>query len=510
MRWRNPVLPGFHPDPSVCRVGDRFYLATSSFHFFPGLPLYRSHDLVDWEAVGHALDRPSQLDLAGTPPSRGLYAPTLRHGGGRFWLACTEVDRLGNFLLSAPSIEGPWSDPLPLAVGGIDPSLFFDVDGTAYLCSNGEADGRAGISLSVIDPGTGAVLEGPRHICAGSGGRWPEGPHLYRRGGAWYLLLSEGGTEYGHYASVFRSASPWGPWEACPRNPVLTHRDDAASPIQCVGHPDLVEDAAGRWWLLCLGVRPLGPMLHNLGRETFLAPVSWDGEGWPVMGQGGRLALEMDGPLPGRPVGEERRRWEDRFDCGALDPGWISLRGREPGAVATGEGRGLVLRGRGCGLSDPAGAPALVARPQTEVSCRFEALLDFQPGGAGMEAGIVALYDEDYHYEAFVTRRDGTRGVALRRRVHDLEVEGPFLPLPGRGQVVLRLDADAENYRFSFSCPDGGGEGGWRDLGAGRTAGLCTEGTWRMTFTGVHLGLYCREGEARFLGVSCVALRASP
>jgi len=510
MRWRNPVLPGFHPDPSVCRVGDCFYLATSSFHFFPGLPLWRSHNLVDWEPVGPALCRPSQLDLAGTPPSRGLYAPTLRHGAGRFWLACTEVDRLGNFLLSAPSIEGPWSDPLPLAVGGIDPSLFFDDDGTVYLCSNDAPDGRAGISLSVIDPGTGAILERPRHICAGSGGRWPEGPHLYRRGGAWYLLLSEGGTEYGHYASIFRSASPWGPWEACPRNPVLSHRDDAASPIQCVGHPDLVEDAAGRWWLLCLGVRPLGPMLHNLGRETFLAPVSWDGEGWPVMGQDGKLGLEMEGSLPGPPARGMHACWEDRFDGPGLGPEWISLRRREPEAVALEEGRGLVLRGAGCGLSDPCGAPALVARPQPEIRCSFEALLDFRPTDAGMEAGIAALHDEDYHYEAFVTCREGTRVVALRRHVHDLEVEGPVLVLPGQGRVLLRLDADEEFYRFSFSCKDGGGGGEWRELGAGRTAGLCAEGTWRMTFTGVHFGLYCRGGEARFRLASCMARRASP
>ena len=178
--------------------------------------------------------------------------------------------------------------------------------------------------------------------------------------------------------------------------------------------------------------------------------------------------------------------------------------------MALEEGRGLVLRGSGRGFSGPAASPALIARPQTEIRCSFEALLEFRPGGDGSEAGIVALYDEDYHYEAFVTRRDGARVVALRRCVHGLEVEGPFLPLPGQGRVLLRLDADADSYRFCFSPADGGVAGERRDLGSGRTAGLCTEGTWAMSFTGVHFGLYCREGEARFLLASCMDRRDGP
>lgn len=512
MWYQNPILSGFHPDPSICRVGDIFYLATSSFHYFPGIPLRRSRNLVDWDLVGYGISRPGQIDLAGTEASRGLFAPTIRERGGRFYIACTEVDRFGNFLVSAPAIEGPWSDPVPFAVGGIDPSLFFDEEGTAYLCTNGEVDGTPGIALSVVDPDTGAILEGPRHVCAGSGGRWPEGPHLYRRGGAWYLMLSEGGTEYGHMLTAFRAHSPWGPYEACPRNPVLSHRDAARSPVQCVGHGDLVDDAAGNWWLVCLGVRPLGPLLHNLGRETFLAPVYWDPDGWPLVGSMGRLDLEMEGPLPGPPPQAPQKGrhegpatgWRDEFGGPELSLEWSFVRARRPGIAEIRDGGGLTLAGGEAGLSDPAAAPSFVGRPQESFDCLFEATIEFEPADEGSEAGVAAYYDDSYHYEAFVTRRSGARAVCLRKRVHDIEAVVGTAALPERGAVQLRIAADRERYHFSYACGGASGE-----LGAGMTAGLCTEGTWRMTFTGVLFGLYCARGVALFLNSSCLDSRRS-
>ena len=499
---RNPVLPGFHPDPSVCRVGDTFYLATSSFHLFPGIPLRRSRNLADWELAGYAISRTSQIDLSGTPPSRGLFAPTIRHDGRSFYVACTQVDGLGNFLVSAPSIEGPWSDPVPLAVGGIDPSLFFDPEGRTWLCSNGETGDGPGIYLSRIDPRTGRILEGPRLICRGSGGRWPEGPHLYRRGARWHLLLSEGGTEYGHFLTVFRAESPWGPWEACPGNPILTHRDDAAHPVQCVGHGDLVEDANGAWWLLCLGIRTLRPdvLLHNLGRETFLAPVRWNSEGWPVIGENGRIPLELTS-LPSLDAESEDPRttgWEDDFYGPELSPEWISLRSRPEGTVAIRPEGGLVLSGGPVGLSDPGGSPAFIGRPQTSFECIFEAELDFAPKDENSEAGIVTMYDEEYHYEAFVTLRRGSRALVLRRRVHDLELESSPVPLPSVGAIRLTLRADRTRYSFS-GFPAGTKSAPPSAAGSGLVAGLCTEGTRRMTFTGVHLGLYCKNGVSTFL-----------
>lgn len=538
MRYRNPVLPGFHPDPSVCRSGDSFYLVTSSFHYFPGIPIWKSSDLVDWKLVGHGISRSEQIDLAGTAASRGLFAPTIRASRGRFYITCTEVDRLGNFILSAPKPEGPWSKPIRLEVPGIDPSLFFDDDGTAYLCTGGDLGKNLGfgISLSVIDPDTGKILEEPRLATRGSGGRWPEGPHLYKRGGRYYLFVAEGGTEYGHMETVFRAASPRGPWEACPHNPVLSHRDDPTNPIQCVGHSDLVEDEEGNSWLLCLGIRPIGPPLHNLGRETFLAPVAWDLKGWPVVGDDGRLKLEMEGPLPGRgpvsaaplsaieaaplaPTGAAYSTttavsaaysstavaigWSDRFQGPGLSPEWCFLRGRPLGIEAPPAG-GLILRGGKVGLSDAAATPAFVGRPQRAFDCVFEARLEFEPEGAESEAGVAAYYDEHYHYEAFITRRSGSRVLCLRKRVHDIVVEIAALPIAEHGAVILRITANRERYEFSYACGGSVAELGSGILGSGLVAGLCTEGTWRVTFTGVFFGLYCVQGEALFLDSSCV------
>jgi len=518
MRYRNPVLPGFHPDPSVCRVGGTFYLVTSSFHYFPGLPVWRSSNLAEWELIGHGISSREQLDLSGTPASRGLFAPTIREHRGRFYITCTEVDRLGNFIIQAERPEGPWSKPLPIAQRGIDPSLFFDEDGAAYLCTGGKVGDLAtmprcegawrgepgfGIALSVINPDSGEILEGPWLICRGSGGRWPEGPHLYSREGRYYLLLAEGGTEYGHMATVFRADSPWGPWEACPRNPILSHRDCARSPIQCVGHGDIVDDGGGNLWMLCLGVRPLGPPLHNLGRETFLAPLTWDAEGWPVVGRGGRLELEMDGLLPS--AGDASFRsgtlvsWRDEFRGPKLSREWSFLRGRPEGLAIIRPGGGLVLTGGEEDLSEGTATPAFIGRPQPTFDCSFSATLDFEPETEESEAGIAAYYDDSYHYEAFVARRGGGRVACLRKRVHDIVVEGPAVPLPEKGRVRLKISADRELYSFSCEC-----DASRFRLGTGMTAGLCTEGTWRQTFTGVFFGLYCRRGRAVFSDVSCV------
>src|SRR5690606_852005 len=271
----------FYPDPSICRVGDDFYLVASSFEYFPGVPIFHSRDLVHYRQIGHCLHRASQLALTGAAASGGIYAPTLRYHRGLFMMTTTNVSSGGNFIVTATAPEGPWSDPIWVAQDGIDPSLFFDRDGTAiYTTSSG------GALQSRIDAATGALLSEPKVVWQGTGGQYPEAPHLYLREGWYYLLLSEGGTEYGHMVTMARSRSPWGPFEASPQNPLLTHRS-WRSPIQAVGHADLVDTASGRWFAVCLGVRPNGyPPAYHLGRETFLAPVRWGDDGFPVIGDG--------------------------------------------------------------------------------------------------------------------------------------------------------------------------------------------------------------------------------
>ncbi len=257
-----------------------FYLACSSFEYAPGVPLLRSADLVNWELIGAVMDRPSQLVLPDAAPSGGVYAPTLRHHDGTFFLVTTNVsDGPGHLLMTATDPSGPWSDPVRIrGAGGIDPDLVWDEDGRCLLTWS---DG--GIRQAALDPATGELLSEPRQLWSGTGGRDPEGPHLYRVGRWWYLLVAEGGTGPGHAVTIARGPSPEGPFEACPHNPLLTARG-TPGPVQNTGHADLVERPDGSWAMVFLGVRPSGsfPGWHVLGRETFAVDVAWR-DGWPVV-----------------------------------------------------------------------------------------------------------------------------------------------------------------------------------------------------------------------------------
>lgn len=279
-----PVIPGFHPDPSICRVGDDYYLVTSSFEYAPGVPVFHSRDLSSWRLVGHALSRPSQLDVSQAGPSGGIFAPSLRHHDGRFWMITTNwADEGGQLISWATDPTGDWSDPvrIPSAVG-IDPDLAWDDDGTCLMTYAGFGPGGGeGIVQSAIDPTTGELLSERRWIWGGTGGKFPEGPHLYRVGDWWYLLVAEGGTERGHAVTIARGPSPQGPFAAGPHNPILTRRG-TDHPVQSTGHADLVQLADGTWAIVYHGVRARGssPEWHVLGRESYADRVEWH-DGWP-------------------------------------------------------------------------------------------------------------------------------------------------------------------------------------------------------------------------------------
>lgn len=289
-----PVISGFQPDPSVCWDGDAFYLATSSFEYAPGVPIHMSRDLRTWELVGNALDRPSQLSVGSSVPSGAIMAPTLRHHDGWFWLVTTNVaDGGGHLLVTAEHASGPWSEPVRIEAGGIDPDLAWDEAGTCFFTWQGYGpEGPQGILQAVLDTATGTLSSPPVRLWQGTGGKFPEGPHLYRIGDYWYLLIAEGGTESGHSATIARSSTPSGPWEPGPGNPLLTARG-TASPVQNVGHADLVQRQDGSWAAVYLGVRVRGtsPCWHVMGRETFASEVTWE-DGWPVIGR----PIEPEGP----------------------------------------------------------------------------------------------------------------------------------------------------------------------------------------------------------------------
>jgi xylan 1,4-beta-xylosidase len=479
IKYRNPVLPGFHPDPSICRVGRDFYLVTSSFEYFPGVPIFHSRDLVYWRQLGYCLNRPSQLPLVGAAASGGIWAPTLRHHDGVFYLTTTNVSAGGNFIVTAPAPEGPWSDPIPVVQPGIDPSLFFDEDGSViYSTSSG------GALQSRIDVVNGKLLSEPKVVWGGTGGQHPEGPHLYFRGGWYYLLLSEGGTEYGHMVTMARGKSPWGPFEPCARNPLLTHRS-WHSPIQAVGHADLVETADGAWFAVFLGARPNGyPPCYHLGRETFLSPLGWAEDGFPLIGDQGRVALEMETPLPLESTPDAAERDDFASKKPALH--WNFLRSAVPALYSLDERPGFLrLRGSAHGLDDVA-SPAWVGRRQCHFALRAAACLEFRPETENEEAGLVVRMNEQHHYEIFVTLRAGRPSVVLRRRIGSLraEVACHHLSPSEASRLVLAIEADRARYVFSYGQP----ENDLRPLGDGETRYLSTEVAGG--FTGVYFAMY--------------------
>lgn len=485
--FTNPILPGFYADPSICRVGDDYFLVTSTFEYFPGVPIFQSKDLVNWKQIGHVLTRKSQLNLDKMRASRGIFAPTLRHHNGTFYMITTHVGGNGNFYVTATNAAGPWSEPVWLDREGIDPSLFFDEDGKVYYTR--QVDGERGYSgQQLLNLETGK-LEGERkELWRGTGGIWPEGPHLYKVNGKYYLMISEGGTSYGHMITVARSDSPWGPFESNPKNPILSHKNLSSNPFQGLGHGDLVETPDG-WWVTFLGFRPQGGRYHHLGRETFLAPVTWE-DGWPVVNGGQPIPTVLSAPkLKAHPWPKESER--DEFDSPTLRLSWNYVRNPiEADYSLTAKPGALRLQGSPVTLTD-VDTPTFIGRRQTALNCRAATRLTFTPQGTNEEAGLALRGNDMNHYEIGVTQRDGARKVFLRQVIHGKTVEPvTFADLPD-GDVILSVKAEPLSYEFYYQTADGKET----SLGKALTRELSTEkmNTQKdagFNFTGVYIGLY--------------------
>ena len=396
---RNPLLPGFYPDPSICRVGDDFYMVTSSFSYYPGVPVFHSRDLMHWEQLGHCLDRPSQLPLDWQYISGGVYAPTIRYHDGLFYMVTTNVSHGGNFYVTAEDPAGPWSEPHYIkGAPGIDPTIFWDEDGSAWMMGTTDwAEQRPGVWVGRLDLATDRVTD---RVFAWDGAlknAWaPEAPHLYKKDGWYYLMIAEGGTEEYHAVTIARSRHPQGPYEGFHGNPILTHRHLGPDyPICNVGHGDLVQLADGSWYMVALGSRLIGGHHKNLGRETFIAPVDWS-EDWPVVSPGtGRIEWEYPAPrLPAHPFPVP-----DGNDFSALC--WNTLGTPEESAFSLAAGA-LTLRSRQDWLvpdalprqSAPNGCPGFYARRQQHPE--FSASVTLRLNTAG-EAGLMLLQNGFNH-----------------------------------------------------------------------------------------------------------------
>jgi alpha-N-arabinofuranosidase len=478
MRYQNPILPGFYPDPSVCRVGEDYYLVTSSFEYFPGIPIFHSRDLVHWRQLGHCLTRASQLPLRGAGASQGMYAATLRHHDGRFYLVARNNTAQQMLIVSAADPAGEWSEPLWIGPWGGDPSLFFDDDGQVYLTVCGEG----AIHQTTLDVRTGAHGGAMRELWKGTGGAWVEAPHLYRIDGRYYLMLAEGGTEYGHMETIARGPSPWGPFESCPSNPILTHRS-TGNPIQATGHADLVQDHRGHWWLVCLGIRPVG-RCHHLGRETFLTPVTWE-NGWPRVGRNGQIDTEAEADgLPSHPWISEPSR--DDFDSATLRPCWNFLRNPYPKDWSLTDRPGwLRLTGSAVTLDD-ADSPAFVGRRQQHFEFASETVLDFQaqPGCTGREeAGLTVRINERHHGEIAVVLARKKRYVTTRVRLGSLVTAHRSAAIPD-GLVTLTISGDRDCYRLGYALA------GSPSVEAARFDCRFLSSEVAGGHTGVYLGMY--------------------
>ncbi|MBF8189652.1 glycoside hydrolase family 43 protein [Nonomuraea sp. K274] len=497
--FRNPVLPGCHPDPSICRVGADFYLVTSSFAYYPGLPLFHSRDLVRWRQLTHVLNRPGQLPLRGLDVSDGIWAPTIRHHDGTFYVVSTlAVNRRGRltFVVTAEDPEGPWSDPVPLDADGIDPSLFFDDDGRCWLTACRDAVAGAGpgeLWMRELDLDR-LKLVGPTHVLwhGAVRGAWVEAPHLYKHDGLYHLIAAEGGTESNHSVTAARANVVTGPYVTDPRSPLLTHRHHSLdAPIQNVGHADLVETPDGETWAVTLGVRPIDGV-HTLGREVFLVPVSWSARG-PVFAPesgGVRLLERLPSMAPVEGNGDATTG-RVRFDKPELGLEWNSLRGPVSDRIKpSADGGGLDIDLSPEPLSST-GVPAFIARRQQHVRFRARASISFRAAHAAEEAGLAVFQNQDHHATLGLTAdENGAAQIVLTVREAGISsrlasaaqaglAHGAQPHAPHADETLLEVEADENGYTFRASGDT---------LGTLERSFFSTEHAGG--FVGVYLGLY--------------------
>lgn len=522
----NPILPGFNPDPSIIRVGDDYYIATSTFEWFPGVQIYHSRDLVNWELLTRPLRRVSQLDLRGVPDSCGIWAPCLSYADGTFYLVYTIVKSvkgiwrdMHNYLVTADDICGEWSEPVYLNSIGHDPSLFHDDEGRKWLLNVEWAyvNGRNifnGIVLQEYDSRKKALVGERRNIFKGTDFGFTEGPHLYKRNGYYYLLTAEGGTWYNHCVTLARSRNLFGPYEVHPKNPLLTSKQDPDLFLQKAGHGDLVETQTGEWYMVHLCGRPI-TREHRcvMGRETAIQKIVWQEDGWPYLADlGNRPSSQVEAPrLPGtvtspRPAKPARVEFNDD----ELDLDFQTLRVPLHEDVMSLKERKGYLRLKGRESLSSTHLQSLVARRQQSFCYLAETTLEFNPSSSRHLAGLVIYYNtENYYYLAF--SHNEITGKHLRiitcNKGQIEEPTGVGVPVGDLRRVGLRIVAEYEWGQFYYSLD--GKE--WKAIG-GRLdlSKLSDDFIGGKAFTGTFIGLCCQDlsGDGKYADFDYFEYRA--
>lgn len=472
--YTNPILQGFYPDPGICRVGEDYYLINSTFSYFPGIPIFHSKDLVNWEQIGHVLDRPEQLKLDSLGLSHGVFAPAISYHEGTFYVINTIVNGIGNFFVTATDPAGPWSDPITLPFGGIDPSFFFDDDGMAYIVHNGPPPGdplyhgHRAIYMYEFDPEKKQLVSD--EILLVNGGTdiskqpiWIEGPHLYKIKDYYYLMCAEGGTSEGHSEVIFRSKDVKGPYVSWEKNPILTQRHLDPSrkfAVTSTGHADLIEDTNGDWWAVFLGCRPYPPeeMNHyNTGRETFMAPVTWENN-WPLINAGNDLvkyqyrAPELKEYITPNTLPKANFSVKDEFGDTVLAFAWNQIRTPHTKWYSLSENPGhLQINLREEKLSELVN-PSFIGRRQQHAFCTAQTAIEFQPENQSEVAGLAIFQNEKHFY--LVEKGLNKNQQAVIRLVKSGDELQMLKEMPldeNKAPLILQITARGKDYDFAFS-----------------------------------------------------------
>ncbi len=507
--YYNPILPGFYPDPAICRKGNDYYLVCSSFAYYPGIPIFHSTDLVNWVQIGHVLNRPSQLHLDGIRIDGGVYAPSIHYNphDDTFYLINTCVDGIGNFIVKTKDPQsGHWSDPIVLPkVGGIDPSMFFDDDGKAYIVHNDapqgapQWQGHRAIWMHEYDTNADTTLNNRLMVIDGGTDKrlqpiWIEAPHLYKINGYYYLMCAEGGTGDQHSEVIFRADKVWGPYRPWTRNPILTQRDlpaDRPAPVTCAGHADLVQTPKGEWYAVFLGCRPYDKNHFNTGRETFLLPVNWT-DAYPVILPKGApvpYIVEKAGLSSDARSLKGNFTYSDNFNSPVLNDRWIFIRTPHTQWWTSGSGA-LSMQANGQSIYEK-GQPAFIGHRQQHQFFELEAEMSYRPAHKGDIAGLVCFQNENYNIvfgKSLNAQGKACISIDLAqkevRRLEEAEIPKAYANAP----VLLKVKGLGKTYHFFYSFDKGDS---WNMAGE-IEAGLLSTAT-AGGFTGVVIGMYVWE-----------------
>jgi xylan 1,4-beta-xylosidase len=506
-RIANPILRGFNPDPSIIRAGPDFYIANSTFEWFPGVQIHHSRDLANWRLIAHPLNRASQLDMRGAPASCGVWAPCLSYDGGTFYLIYTDVKTwtnpakdTHNYLVTTRDIAGDWSEPRYLNSSGFDPSLFHDEDGRKWLVQmitdhRKDKNRFGGIIIQEYSARERSLVGEPNHIFMGTELGYTEGPHLYKKNGYYYLLIAEGGTGLDHAVTLARSKSIFGPYELCPSNPVLSSKYAPRNPLQKAGHASLVETEAGEVYMVHLCGRPLPARGRCvLGRETAIQRMAWTDDGWLRLESGGKEP-ELSVAAPALPEASwEKDAARDDFDSDRLNINFQSFRIPLGEDLLSLKERPGYLRLKGAESLSSRFRQSLVARRQQAFRYSASTCLEFEPESYKQMAGLVCLYDQENFFYLRVSYDDEMGGKCLGilscengAFAYPLERD---LSIEGWKRCHLKAEVDYDRLRFFYSKE----EEDWLPLGGNYDISILSDECCREgRFTGAFVGLCCQD-----------------